>query len=154
MNNIANNTLANLVNATHDYVLLDIKLHKYFEENYDKKLDYEFTRKIREQQKALENQIYEIQNYLVQVGDGVTEYMYSDKHAYTVISRTAQTITIQRDKAIRTDERGMSDWQNYDYERDTDGNIMVARWSKKRGRWQVRSSTIGLGRHEYYDYSF
>lgn len=38
-------------------------------------------------------------NSEAKVGDGITISLYSDAHAYTIIKRTAKTITIQRDKA-------------------------------------------------------
>jgi hypothetical protein len=150
--------LEQLVDVTHQLALIKVEEDKIYSDAVGDDSKLKATRARRheliELTRELENEFYAITNYLVKVGDGVTEYMYSDKHAYTVIARTKFSITIQRDKAIRTDERGMSDSQNYDYERNTDGKILVARWSKKRGRFQVRSSVIGLGRHEYYDYSF
>lgn len=92
----------------------------------------------------------------VKVGDGITLCLYSDSHAYTVIKRTAKTITIQQDKAIRTDGFGLSDYQTYRYEPNKTGEIMKIRWSNKYERWSIPSGYRGilLGRHEYYDYSF
>ena len=34
-----------------------------------------------------------------QVGEGATVCYFSDAHAYTIIKRTAKTLTLQRDKA-------------------------------------------------------
>lgn len=93
-----------------------------------------------------------------EVGDGVTMCFYTDRHACTVISRTAKTVTVQRDKARRVDENGMSDAQQYEYERDPHGATYVFSL-RKNGTWRQRGdsergSRLVLGRREYYDYSF
>lgn len=95
-----------------------------------------------------------------EVGMGVTELCYSDRHAYTVIEVVnTRKIVVQRDKAIRTDSNGMSDMQSYEFERRPDGyrSILTLR---KDGHWRRLGSgrygnvyMIG-GRDEYYDYSF
>lgn len=111
-----------------------------------------------------------IERYNVQVGDGVTICLYSDKMAGTVIKRTAKTITVQRDKAIMDPnfkpqfvEGGFAghctnqDEQTYTYERDENGAITTYRWSDKYGRFcggGDQSIRIINGRHEYYDYNF
>lgn len=114
--------------------------------------------------------IKRIERYNVNVGDGVTICLYSDKHACTVIKRTAKTITVQRDKAIlnpnfkpQIEVGGFSghctnqDEQTYTYERDENGEITTYRWSDKYGRYcggGDQSITIINGRHEFYDYNF
>jgi hypothetical protein len=93
----------------------------------------------------------------VKVGDGVTIYLYSDSHAATVIKRTKYSITIQQDRAIRIDNNGMSESQEYRYERNPKGEITTYRWSNKYGCFcnsGDQSIKIGNGRYEYYDYSF
>lgn len=123
-----------------------------------------------DKEKALERECYKERNREIEVGDGVTMYLYSDRRAYTVIAKTAKTITIQRDKAIR-DPNFKPEWvpggfsaictncedQKWTYECDPDGEIVRCRWSEKNGRYQTGSDgsiAIGCGRHEYYDYNF
>jgi len=89
------------------------------------------------------------------VGMGATECCWSDRHAYTVIavSPTGKTCTVQRDHAIRTDNYGMSDCQDYRYERDPEGSTMTLRLTK-RG-WSSKGTRFILGsRDEHHDYSF
>lgn len=109
-------------------------------------------------------------NREIDVGDGVTYCLWSDRYACTVIKKTAKTITIQRDKAI-LDPNFKPEWvvggfsavclndeeQDYTYERNPDGEIFVCHWSEKRGRYQCGSDgsiKIVRGRHEYYDRNF
>lgn len=125
---------------------------------------------LNQKKKELEDEYHKELNREIEVGDGVTMYLYSDRKAYTVIAKTAKTITIQRDKAIR-DPNFKPEWvpggfsaicvnsndQNWTYERNPDGEIIRCRWSEKNGRYQTGSDgsiAIGRGRHEYYDYNF
>lgn len=98
-----------------------------------------------------------------EIGKGATIWYYSDSHATTIIavSKSGREITVQEDKAIRTDKNGMSDSQSYTYEPNPNGR--VSRFSlRKNGKWipvgesmvsYGTSLTIGI-RHEYYDYGF
>ncbi len=96
-----------------------------------------------------------------QVGDGATSCGWTDRHAGTIIEvLNDKTVVWQRDKAIRTDDNGMSDAQAYRYERDPDGVTMQFSL-RKNGRWIARGGTMKGGtilsigvRMEYYDYSF
>jgi len=97
-----------------------------------------------------------------EVGMGATEYMWSDRHAYEIIAvKDDRHITVRRYKYIRTDDRGMSDWQDYKYESDPDGCTKELFLTAK-GAWRERidgrrlgSSRWGIGvADEYYDYSF
>lgn len=94
----------------------------------------------------------------LRVGDGVTVNLYSDSHAGTIIRRTRCSLWIQRDAAFRIDKNGMSDCQDYRYERDPNGTVYQARWSEKWGCFiyggHKDGKPISVGRHEYYDYSF
>lgn len=63
----------------------------------------------------------------VNVGDGATIIMYSDRHACTVIEASEKRVTVQRDKATRTDNNGICDSQSYSYERDPNGATRTAR---------------------------
>lgn len=94
------------------------------------------------------------------VGDGATELMYSDRRACTIIKVHGKTLTVQRDKATRADDHGMSDSQDYTYERDPNG-VTATYTLRKNGRWirageSMRSGQVlGVGyRSEHYDYSF
>jgi len=105
----------------------------------------------------------------VQVGDGVTLYLYSDSWACTVIAKTKNSITLQRDKATLDPDfkpefipGGFSAHcinnsdQSYSYERDPNGATYKAYWSEKEGRykcWQGEAP-VGNGRNERYDYNF
>lgn len=89
------------------------------------------------------------------VGMGATHLMYSDRAAYTVIavSASGKTVTVQRDKATRTDMNGMSECQTYTFEPDPQGSTYVLRLTK-RG-WAHKGSRFALGyRSEYHDFSF
>ena len=103
-----------------------------------------------------ERLLLRIKRYNVQVGDGVTICYYTDREAGTIIKRTKNTITYQQDKAIRIDDNGMSDCQEYRYERDPNGKIEVYHWSSKYGCFRNSKSHLYVinGRHEYFDYSF
>jgi len=92
------------------------------------------------------------------VGDGVTMCHFTDRHAGTVIKRTPKTVTVQRDKATRVDGNGMSDAQQYEYERDPEGATYVFSL-RKNGTWRQRGheeqgTRLVAGRREYYDFSF
>lgn len=99
------------------------------------------------------------------VGDGCTEMCWSDQHAYTVIEVVStRCVYVQRDKATRTDKNGMSDQQDYRYERDPSGKVelLVFKVTKHNpnGRWVrksegVRGNQFVMGvRHEHFDFSF
>lgn len=106
----------------------------------------------------------------VNVGDGVTICLHSDRHAGTVIKKTKTTITIQRDKAtldpnfkpeiVAGGYAGNctnNEDQTYTYERDPEGMIETFRWSKKNARYQGGddgSIKVIKGRYEFYDYNF
>ena len=103
-----------------------------------------------------ERLLLRIKRYNVQVGDGVTICYYTDREAGTIIKRTKNTITYQQDKAIRTDNNGMSDCQEYRYEWDPNGKVEVYHWSHKYGCFRNSKNHLYVinGRHEYFDYSF
>lgn len=104
----------------------------------------------------------------IEVGDGVTVNLYTDRHAATVIKKTATTVTVRRDKAI-LDPNFKPEWvvggfaghctnqeeQSYTYEEDPEGCVYTFRWSNKYGRYgQPNDLTLSKGRHEFYDYNF
>lgn len=52
----------------------------------------------------------------IKVGDGVTEYGYSDRHAYEVIAvKDQKHITIRQYTTKRIDNNGISEMQDYEY---------------------------------------
>lgn len=97
---------------------------------------------------------------LVQVGDGATEVMWTDRHAYTVIQVVHPgRVVVQRDTATRTDNLGMSDSQSYAFSPDPHGPTAIVRrgadgvWRTKGGKAHGRVFLMGH-RDEHYDYSF
>ena len=104
----------------------------------------------------------------VKVGDGATVCYWTDMEAGTVISRTAKTLTIQRDKATLSEDFKPDfvpggffgtvinqDEQTYTYEPDPQGRIFKAYWSdRKHGFFAQQCLRVVKGRHEFYDYNF
>jgi len=97
------------------------------------------------------------------IGDGVTQYLFSDRHAYTVIamSKSKKTLTIQHDLETRTDKNGMSDMQDYTFTPDPRGREIVITLRKdgryrEKGAQSTRGSTVYVVGHRraYHDYSF
>lgn len=89
------------------------------------------------------------------VGMGATELCWSDRHAYTVIavSPTGKTVTVQADRATRTDKNGMSESQEYSFEPNPQGQVYHLRLTKKG--WAYKGIRFALGyRSEYHDFSF
>lgn len=126
-----------------------------------------YGREYHRKETQLSRDIAKEQNREIEVEDGVTICLYSDRHAATVIRKTKTTITVRRDKAIRDPNFKPEfipggfcahctnqDEQTYTYERDPQGNVSTFYWSEKFGRWQRESITLMPGRHEFYDYNF
>jgi hypothetical protein len=93
----------------------------------------------------------------LKVGDGMTEVLWSDRHAYTIIgfSESRQTVRVQRDNFHRTDDRGYyTESQNYRFESNPEGAVLTLRWSKKRGCYTHKGTPFWPGRQEYRDPSF
>lgn len=70
---------------------------------------------------SLTNRYSENRMFVPEIENGtyVTEYLWSDRHAYEVVKVIDQKhVFIRRLKSIRTDNWGMSDAQNYRYESD------------------------------------
>lgn len=89
---------------------------------------------------------------------GATLIMWSDRHAGTIIgvSKTGHRIEWQRDKATRTDGLGMTDAQQYSYERNRHAAVETFT-RRKDGSYRIRGGTSRLVlnvRNEYHDYSF
>lgn len=92
----------------------------------------------------------------IQVGDGLTALHWSDREAYTVVavSESRNTVKVQPDKAIRTDDRGRSQHQTYRYEPQPDAKIISLRWSTKQHCYLYRGLQFVPGRDAYRDPSF
>jgi hypothetical protein len=100
----------------------------------------------------------------VKVGDGATMRFYSDRHACTIIeiADNGSYIKVQKDKATRTDNNGMSDCQDYEFERDPKGKVYTFKRTRKdksvytgNGKYDDWDVKLSFGsRVEYYDYSF
>lgn len=100
------------------------------------------------------------------IGSGATYCMYSDRKACTIIAKTKNTLTLQKDKAELltkpefiiggfsahcTNNNNME----YKYSPDKDGIIEKAYWSEKQKRFLVNKYySVIEGRHEFYDYNF
>jgi hypothetical protein len=100
-----------------------------------------------------------------EVGDGATRRIGTDSQSYTVVKKTAKTMTLQLDKQERH-----PDWKpnfivggfaghctnNYEQrwivEPNPNGTTIVARLTKKG--WQHAGMPIGRGRHPFHDYNF
>jgi hypothetical protein len=97
-----------------------------------------------------------------EVGMGATILSWSDRTAGTIIAASDREFVVQVDTAKRTDNRGMSDCQSYEYSPNPDGITYafkrVARGHAK-GEWRMngrkdgRSVIIGY-RNQYFDFSF
>jgi hypothetical protein len=92
------------------------------------------------------------------IGMGATVQHWSDRSATTVIQITynGKRIVLQRDKAIRIDQNGMSESQEYSYVRDEEGELFFAT-KRKDGTFRLvgTKTIVSLGvRNEYYDFSF
>lgn len=99
------------------------------------------------------------------VGEGATELMWSDRHAYFVnwVSDDQKECTLERAKAIRTDDYGMSDCQMYRYERTGEFLDLKFRWNTWRmfytcpwtSKKKSSKKDFSFGSmSEYHDFSF
>lgn len=94
------------------------------------------------------------------VGDGATMCYWSDRRAATVVavSPSGRQVTVQADRAVRTDKNGQSECQTYEYHRNPEGAVYTFTL-RKNGRYvragdSMRGTTLAHGRHEYTDPSF
>lgn len=92
------------------------------------------------------------------IGMGATICYWSDRSPATVIQilQDGKRVIIQEDKFTRTDNNGISELQEYDYERDPNGATYVVTL-RKDGRYKISKSNtiVALGaRRKYYDPSF
>ena len=105
-------------------------------------------------------------NLVPTVGMGVTYLDWTDRRAGTVTKILADgVVETQVDRAIRTDENGMSESQEYRYEPNPQGKryyfrLRHGQWEEVRHnprtmRWNKESQAVRFGeRDAYYDFSF
>lgn len=96
----------------------------------------------------------------IAVGVGVTMLSWTDRHPGTIIDvdPNGKWIKIQEDKAIRIDNNGMSDSQDYKYQINPNGSIKIYKKARNgtftdNGRNDGCGLIIGI-REKYFDYSF
>ena len=100
------------------------------------------------------------------VGMGATELWAKDRHAGTIVEVTykkdgsVKGFIWQQDNAKRTDNKGMSDSQDYDYTPNTSGPTKEV-VLRKNGRYVRKGEGMNTGlsymigeRCEFYDFSF
>lgn len=90
------------------------------------------------------------------VGLGATVHSGGDRRAYTVIavSKSGRKVTLRRDKATRTDSKGMSESQSWWYEPNPEGETRIA-YRQQDGSYRVENHLVTFGkRDEYYDFPF
>ena len=117
----------------------------------------------------------------LKVGDGLSVSLWTDVDAFSIIKRTATTITLQEDTATLADgwtpeftAGGFSghctnqDEQTYDYERNPNGAIIkisLRHWRDENGnerrKWKrvhvrtfERGGDVYIGRQKFHDYNF
>ena len=105
-----------------------------------------------------------------EIGMGATLLSWTDRNPGTVISiedkGSYQIIGVQEDDYQRTDDRGFSEMQDYEYTANPNGYVTYFRnrkgkWegcrkSAETGRW-VKAETYGLKlgfREKYHDFTF
>lgn len=101
------------------------------------------------------------------VGSGVTLNYYSDETPATVIEidPKGKWIKVQEDRAIRIDNNGISDDQDYEYERNEKGRVHTFYKTRRkdftlftntgRGTYNQYGIYLSLNvRRKYFDYSF
>lgn len=90
-----------------------------------------------------------------EVGMGATILMWTDRHAATIVKVTPSQIHVKRDKAVRADNNGMSEMQQYNYEADPTADVEIFRKTKNGYRKADGGHSLRIGdRSEYHDYSF
>lgn len=103
-----------------------------------------------------------------EVGDGVSVHLWTDSHAYTIIKRTAKTLTLQRAKAT-LDPNWKPEFipggfcahctndseQKWIIEPNPKGEKTTAYWSDVRHGFYVDHDLhVTAGYYEHYDYNF
>lgn len=99
-----------------------------------------------------------------EVGMGCTELFCSDRKAATIveISKSGKQLWVVRDKAVRTDNNGMSESQEYEFTPQEDCGTNRRHYKlRKTGHWveaganMIHGTRLLIGiKQEYYDFSF
>jgi hypothetical protein len=101
-----------------------------------------------------------------EVGKGATVLHWTDRSAYFVneVSEDGKTVVIERAKAVRTDNNGMSETQSYEYVRDPQTEpetikFTYGKWRRVYTNWEGKKETSPINiifgtMREYFDYSF
>lgn len=101
-----------------------------------------------------------------EVGKGATVLHWTDRSAYFVdfVSEDGKTVIIERAKAVRTDNNGMSESQSYEYVRDPQTEpetirFTYGKWRRVYTNWEGKKETSPINiifgtMREYYDFSF
>lgn len=92
-----------------------------------------------------------------EVGMAATILGWTDRHPATVsrVSASGKTVWVKRDKATRTDRNGMSESQEYEYERDPAAPERRFYLGKHGWRERGKGAALLLGhREKYHDFSF
>lgn len=99
-----------------------------------------------------------------EIGMGATILCWTDRHAATITDvwkhRGKLAVTVQEDRATRTDKFGMSETQTYVYERNPAASPQHFAFDGKTWRELIdgrmtRGHGLQLGvRREYHDFSF
>lgn len=101
-----------------------------------------------------------------EVGKGATVLHWTDRSAYFVneVSKDGKTVVIERAKAVRTDNNGMSETQSYEYVRDPQTEpetikFTYGKWRRVYTNWEGKKETSPINiifgtMREYFDYSF
>lgn len=97
------------------------------------------------------------------VGMGVTQCLWSDRHAWEVIAvKDERHVTVRQLTAKRIDKNGMSECQEYEFTSD-EKNPTYNLYKTKKGKWVIRVGRNGVDSSygwcfgtasEYYDPSF
>jgi len=88
------------------------------------------------------------------IGMGATILMWTDRKAGTIVKITPTQVHVQEDTAVRADNNGMSECQEYAYSPNPAGYVHVFR-KTKRGYRNKAGNALSIGeRDTYYDFSF
>jgi hypothetical protein len=88
------------------------------------------------------------------VGDGATILMWTDRQAATIVKVTKTQVHVRADRAVRTDENGMSESQSYEHYPDPSAPVIVFR-KTKTGYRNASGNGLRIGsRDHYHDFSF
>lgn len=115
------------------------------------------------------------------IGDGVTVSLWTDCEAYTIVKKTATSMTLQQDIATLLNGNELifqaggfaahcvnQEIQKYEYERDPDGpiqKITLRRWKDEEGNERREWKRVGTGtfqagghayagRRKFHDFNF